>query len=74
VETGPCPHGRAVPRAKLVFYSREGESGCGEAQSAMGPFYCPSDMGIYLDTSFYDELAGKLSRRRRFRTRLRDRA
>ncbi|EGD58487.1 zinc metallopeptidase putative [Novosphingobium nitrogenifigens DSM 19370] len=45
---------------KLVFYSREGESGCGEAQSAMGPFYCPSDMGIYLDTSFYDELAGKL--------------
>jgi predicted metalloprotease len=49
---------RSAP--KLVFYSREGESGCGEAQSAMGPFYCPSDMGIYLDTSFYDELAGKL--------------
>jgi uncharacterized protein len=45
---------------KLVFYSREGESGCGEAQSAMGPFYCPSDRGIYLDTAFYDELAGKL--------------
>ncbi len=45
---------------KLVFYSREGQSGCGEAQSAMGPFYCPSDRGIYLDTSFYDEMAGKL--------------
>lgn len=45
---------------KLVFYAREGESGCGEAQSAMGPFYCPSDQGIYLDTAFYDETAGKL--------------
>ena len=42
---------------KIVFYSRNGQSGCGAAQSAMGPFYCPADQGIYLDTSFYDELA-----------------
>ena len=35
---------------KLVFYSQMGRSGCGAAQSAMGPFYCPSDRGIYLDT------------------------
>ena len=40
----------------LVFYDRNGRSGCGAAQSAMGPFYCPADQRIYLDTSFFDEL------------------
>ena len=44
---------------KLVFYGGEGRSGCGAAQSAMGPFYCPRDKGIYLDTSFFDELANR---------------
>lgn len=44
---------------KLVFYSRAGISGCGAAQSAMGPFYCPRDKGIYLDTSFFNELANR---------------
>lgn len=42
---------------KIVFYSRNGQSGCGAAQSAMGPFYCPADQGIYLDTDFYGELS-----------------
>jgi predicted metalloprotease len=45
---------------KLVFYSRMGQSGCGAAQSAMGPFYCPNDQGIYLDTDFYAELEQRL--------------
>lgn len=40
----------------LVFYSQQGTSGCGAAQSAMGPFYCPSDQGIYIDTDFYTEM------------------
>jgi predicted metalloprotease len=31
--------------------------GCGNASSAVGPFYCPADKGIYIDTSFYDQLA-----------------
>jgi uncharacterized protein len=44
---------------KLVFYEGGGQSGCGAAQSAMGPFYCPADEGIYLDTSFFDELSRK---------------
>ena len=42
---------------KMVVYTGGGSSGCGAADSAMGPFYCPADQGIYLDTAFFDELA-----------------
>ena len=42
--------------AKLEFYQGGGQSGCGAAQSAMGPFYCPADQGIYLDTAFFDQM------------------
>jgi uncharacterized protein len=42
---------------KIVFYSGGGRSGCGAAQASMGPFYCPADNGIYLDTSFYNQLS-----------------
>jgi predicted metalloprotease len=40
----------------FVFYGGTGQSGCGAAQAAMGPFYCPTDARIYLDTSFFTEL------------------
>jgi len=43
----------------LHFYSENDNSGCGVAQSAMGPFYCPTDGNIYLDTEFFNELAQK---------------
>jgi len=52
--------GIAFTAPKLVFYAREGQSGCGEAQSAMGPFYCPADQGIYIDTDFYTEMDKQL--------------
>jgi hypothetical protein len=45
---------------ELVFYRGGTRSGCGAAQSAMGPFYCPNDEGIYIDTSFYDQMAKEL--------------
>lgn len=51
--------GKQFVAPKLVFYGGNGQSGCGAAQSAMGPFYCPRDQGIYLDTSFFDELANR---------------
>lgn len=48
--------GERFQAPKLVFYGGQGMSGCGAASSAMGPFYCPSDQGIYIDTSFFQEL------------------
>jgi len=42
---------------RLVMYSGVTEQACGGvAQAAMGPFYCPNDQHVYLDTSFFDEL------------------
>ena len=40
----------------LRFFTDRNTSGCGAAQSAMGPFYCPADQRIYLDTAFFGEL------------------
>ena len=41
----------------MVLFSRNTNSGCGPASSAMGPFYCPADQKVYLDTAFFNELA-----------------
>lgn len=41
---------------KLVLYQGLTNSGCGAAQSAMGPFYCPLDRKIYLDTDFFRDM------------------
>src|SRR5215470_3898664 len=43
-------------RAKLVLFRSAVSSACGMAESAMGPFYCPSDRKVYIDLAFYDEL------------------
>ena len=42
--------------AKLVLFRGAVSSACGEAQSAMGPFYCPGDEKVYIDLGFYQEL------------------
>ena len=47
----------------LVFYSGGVSSGCGSASSAAGPFYCPSDQSMYIDTAFYDQLDRELGAR-----------
>lgn len=41
---------------KMVLFSNATEGGCGFAQSAMGPFYCPADSKVYLDLTFFDEM------------------
>ncbi len=52
--------GRAYQPPKLVLFRQGIRSGCGDATSAVGPFYCPADTKVYLDLGFFDEL------RRRF--------
>jgi predicted metalloprotease len=47
----------------LVFYSGGTGSACGSATSAVGPFYCPGDQSIYIDTSFYDQMDRELGAR-----------
>lgn len=45
---------------KLVLFSGVVNSGCGTAQSSMGPFYCPLDQKVYLDMSFYNDMQRRL--------------
>ena len=48
--------GVSYPHAKLVLFRDMIDSGCGTAESASGPFYCPADQRVYIDLGFYDEL------------------
>lgn len=49
-------NGSSYRPATLNFYEGRNASGCGTADARMGPFYCPADQGIYLDTSFFGEM------------------
>ena len=48
--------GKPWHEAHIVLYRGETDAGCGEAEAATGPFYCPADMKVYIDLSFWDEL------------------
>jgi uncharacterized protein len=50
---------RTYEEPKLVLFTRGTESGCGMANSAVGPFYCPSDHKVYIDLSFFGELKNR---------------
>jgi uncharacterized protein len=52
----PQQLGTPYRHAKLVLFRDYTQSGCGGAQSATGPFYCPADEKVYIDLGFYDEL------------------
>jgi predicted metalloprotease len=52
----PEQAGKPYRHAKLVLFRNYTQSGCGGAESATGPFYCPQDEKVYIDLGFYDEL------------------
>ena len=52
-------HGLEYRKPKVVMFEQITQSGCGTAQAAMGPFYCPADETIYMDMSFFNELQSK---------------
>jgi hypothetical protein len=51
--------GREYERAKLVLFTDAVRSGCGAADAAAGPFYCPEDRKVYIDLSFYRDLKNR---------------
>lgn len=55
----PAQAGVPYSDAKLVLFRDAVNSACGLAQSASGPFYCPTDQKVYIDLGFYDELKNR---------------
>ena len=51
--------GKTYRKAKLVLFSDSTQTACGAGDAATGPFYCPSDERVYIDLSFYQELANR---------------
>jgi len=51
--------GRPYQRARLALFRDAVRSGCGYAEAAMGPFYCPPDNEVYIDLAFYEELRSR---------------
>ncbi len=52
----PRETGKAYDVVQTVRFQGSTDSGCGRAGSEMGPFYCPNDKRVYLDTSFFDDM------------------
>jgi len=50
---------RSYEPPKLIIFSGQTRTGCGTGQAAMGPFYCPADQQVYIDPSFFEDLAGR---------------
>ncbi|MEV0005702.1 neutral zinc metallopeptidase [Micromonospora sp. NPDC050980] len=56
----PEVFGEQYQPSKTVFFSRNVSTGCGAADSGVGPFYCPADDLVYIDLTFYELLADQL--------------
>ena len=60
VQELPRQANKAYRAPTLVLFTGQTNSGCGSARSAMGPFYCPIDQKLYLDTSFFDDMRARM--------------
>ncbi len=54
------PGGHAYRSPRLVIYEGATSTGCGQANAAMGPFYCPADQHVYIDPAFFEEMKSRL--------------
>lgn len=59
-EAVPAANGNAYVDPQMVLYSGGTQSGCGGASAQMGPFYCPMDQKIYLDTDFFKVMSSRM--------------
>lgn len=55
----PGELGQQYRPARTVFFAQAVSTGCGQADSGVGPFYCPADHQVYIDLTFWDQLAGR---------------
>lgn len=62
----PETFGKQYQMTDTVFFSQAVSTGCGQADSGVGPFYCPNDGQVYIDLSFYDELASRFGAKGEF--------
>lgn len=60
VEALPAAFGEPYKPAKTVYFANAVRTGCGNADSGVGPFYCPADDRVYIDLTFYQQLADQL--------------
>ena len=56
----PRQANKAYRAPTLVLFAGQTQSGCGSARAAMGPFYCPTDQKLYLDTAFFDDMKARM--------------
>jgi predicted metalloprotease len=55
----PSVYHRSYQKSDTVFFQQQVQTGCGAADTGVGPFYCPTDRKVYIDLSFYDELTSQ---------------
>jgi predicted metalloprotease len=62
----PQVYGDQYQQVKTVFFSQQTSTGCGTADTGVGPFYCPQDKLVYIDLAFYDELTNQFGAKGQF--------
>lgn len=62
----PQAFGKQYQLAKTNFFNGSVNTGCGQADSGVGPFYCPADSQVYIDLTFYNELSSRFGAKGEF--------
>jgi hypothetical protein len=62
----PASFSKSYQPVKTVFFQQQTQTGCGAADTGVGPFYCPQDKLVYIDLSFYQELTNQFGAKGQF--------